>query len=90
MYCTNWLRVILCQEQINRLLVVTHHENIHELASLRFVKLNLECQNIKMGRKTYEHLFFFSHETMYSKLPSYNRIPQWSLQLQSFLKKHLL
>ena len=31
-YCANWLRVI-CQEQINRLLVVVHHENIHELAS---------------------------------------------------------
>ena len=26
-----------CQEQINRLLVVIHHENIHELASLRFL-----------------------------------------------------
>ena len=38
----NWLRVISCQEQINRLLVVIHHENIHELASLRFPNLNLE------------------------------------------------
>ena len=27
-YCTNWLRVISCQEQINRLLVLIHHENI--------------------------------------------------------------
>ena len=49
----------------NRLLVVIHHENIHELASLRFLKLNLECQNIKMGRITYEDLFFFFHETMF-------------------------
>ena len=44
-----------------------HHENIPELTSLRFVKLNLECQNIKMGRKSYGHLvfffFFFFHET---------------------------
>ena len=31
--------------------------------------------------------FFFSHETICSKSPSYNRIPQSSLQLQSFLKK---
>ena len=61
----NWLRVISCQEQINRLMVVIHHETIHELASLRFLKLNLECQNIKMGRRTYEHLFFFFHETMF-------------------------
>ena len=43
---------------INRPLVVIHHGKIHELASLRFLKLNLEWQNIKMGRKTYEHLFF--------------------------------
>ena len=33
MYCTNWLRVISRQEQINRLLVVIHHQNIHELVS---------------------------------------------------------
>ena len=41
-YCTNWLRVISCQEQINSILVVIHPENIHELASLRFLNLNLE------------------------------------------------
>ena len=52
------------KEKNNRLLVVIHPENIHELASLRFLKLNLEYQNIKMGKKTYEHLFFFFHETM--------------------------
>ena len=45
-----------------------HHENIPELTSLRFLKLNLECQNIKMGRTSYGHLvffffFFFFHET---------------------------
>ena len=51
---------ISCQEQINRLLAVINHENIHELASLRFLKLYLECLNIKMRRKSYEHLFFFS------------------------------
>ena len=34
-----------------------HHENMHKLASLRFLKLNLEYQNINMGR-TYEHLSF--------------------------------
>ena len=39
------------------MLVVIYHENIHNLASLRFLKLNLESQNIKMGRRTYEHLF---------------------------------
>ena len=41
-----------------------HHENIHELGSLRFLNLNLEWQNIKMGRKTYEDLSFFFHETV--------------------------
>ena len=51
-YCTNWMRVIKCQEQINRVLVVIHPENIHELASLVFLNLNLKWQNIKMGRKT--------------------------------------
>ena len=63
-YCTNWLRVISCKEKINRLLVVMHHEIIHEFISSRFLKRNLQCQNKKMGRRTYEHLFFF-HETMF-------------------------
>ena len=31
---------------------------MHKLASLRFLKLNLEYQNINMGRRTYEHLSF--------------------------------
>ena len=57
-YCTNWLKVISCQKEINRLLVVIHRGNIHEWASLRSLKLNLECQNIKMRRRTYEHLFY--------------------------------
>ena len=47
-----------CQKQINRLLAVIHDENIHELASLRFLNLNLIKQNINMGRKTCENLFF--------------------------------
>ena len=69
------MRVMSCQEQINRLMAVIHHETIHELASLRFLKLNLECQNIKMGRKTYKHLFF-SFMRSCSKSPSCNWIPQ--------------
>ena len=52
-------------KRIHRLMVVIHHENIHELTSLRFLKLNLECQKIKMGNKTYEHVLFFFHETMF-------------------------
>ena len=47
-----------------KLIVVIHHETKHELASLTFLKLNLECENLKMGRITYEDLFFF-HETMF-------------------------
>ena len=47
-----------------RLLIVIHHENIHELTSLRFLKLNLEYQNIKMGRRTYEDIFFQLNTTV--------------------------
>ena len=36
--------VISCQDQILRLLVVINHENIHGLASLRFLKLNPEVE----------------------------------------------
>ena len=82
-YCRNWLRVISCQEQISRLLVEIHRKNIHQLASLRF--LNLEKQNIKMRRKTYEDLLFFSFMRLCSKSPARNRIPQLFLYLQSFL-----
>ena len=39
---TNRLKVILRQEQIAILLVVIHPVNMKELASLRFLKLNLE------------------------------------------------
>ena len=40
-------------------MVVIHHGTIRELASLRFLKLNLESQNIKMGTIAYEDLYFF-------------------------------
>ena len=62
-YCTNWLRVISWQEQIDRLLVVIHLENILELASLRFLNLNLKWQNIKNGEKNMK--IFFFHKTMF-------------------------
>ena len=32
-YCTKFLKVISCQEKIDRLLLVIHHENIHKVAS---------------------------------------------------------
>ena len=66
------MRVISCQEQINRQLVVSHYENIQELASLWFLKLNLECQNIKMEEEHINIYFFFKR--LCSKLASYNRI----------------
>ena len=84
-YCASWLKIILCHEQIVRLLIVIHHENIHEFASLRFLTLKLKYQNIKMRRRTYEHLFFFMR--LRPKSASCNRIPQLFLQLQYFLKK---
>ena len=67
------------------MLVVIHHENMHVLASLRFLNLNLEWLNIEMRRKTLEDLFFFSFMKQCSKSPSCNRIPQLFLELQSFL-----
>ena len=66
-----------CQEQINRLLLVIQHENIQELAPLRYLNLNLELQNIKVGKKTYEDLFFFMR--LCFKSPSCNRIPVVSI-----------
>ena len=67
-----------CQEQINRHLLVIHHENIQESASLRYLNLNLESQNIRVGRKTYEYLFF-SFMGLCFKSPSCNRIPVVSI-----------
>ena len=61
-----------------------YRENKHEVASLRFLNLNLEWKNIKMGRKTYEDLFF-SFMRLCSKLPSFDQIPQLFLYMQSFL-----
>ena len=55
-------------------MLVIHHENIHEVASLRFLNLNLEWHNVKMGRKTYGDLFF-SFMRLCSKSPSCNQIP---------------
>ena len=49
--------------ETNRLLVVIHHENINKLASLRSLKLNLECQNIKMEK--HKKLYFSFHETLF-------------------------
>ena len=51
-YCTH------CVYLLYKLAVI-HHENKHELASLRFLKLNLEYQNMKMGRK-HMNVYFFS------------------------------
>ena len=47
-YCKNGTKVISCQEETVRLLVKLHYKKIPELASLRFLKLNLEFQNTKM------------------------------------------
>ena len=61
----------------------------HKLTSLRFLKLNLECHNIKMRRK-HMNIYCFSFMRLCSKSPSCNRILQLFLQLQSFLKTQLL
>ena len=80
------VEIIKCQEQTVRLLVVRHHKNIHQLGSFRFLKLNLENQNIKMER-TYEHLLLLSFMRLCSKSASCNSIPQLFLLLNSFFRK---
>ena len=70
--------------------VVIHHENIRELASLRFLKLNLECQNIKMGRRIYGHLFCFFHETMFYISIKQSESTVVSIAAVYFYKKQLL
>ena len=56
----HWMKVISYQKQIVRLLVVMHHEDIYELTSLIFLKLNLGYQNFIWGKKTWEHILFLS------------------------------
>ena len=58
-YCANWLKVI-CQEQINRLLVVVHHENIHELAS-KIPKSKSGMSEHKNGKKNIWRFIFLFH-----------------------------
>ena len=50
----------LYHEKIFSLVVVIHPESIYELASLKFLKLNLEYHNRKMGRRGYERTIFLS------------------------------
>ena len=53
-----------CQEQLVRRLVVIHHANIQRLAFLSLIKLNLEYQNMKKGRK-HKKIFFYFHEIIF-------------------------
>ena len=82
-FITNWDRYY----KLGQLLL--GHNNIHQLASLRFLKLYLTCQNIQMGRRTCEDLFF-SFVGLCSKSASCNQTPRLFLLLQSFFKKQLL
>ena len=54
----DWLSLIFCQGQIIGLLVIIHYENVKELASLKFLKLNTKMDNkiYKMETRTYEHM----------------------------------
>ena len=79
-FITNWDRYY----KLGQLLL--GHNNIHQLASLRFLKLYLTCQNIQMGRRTCEDLFF-SFVGLCSKSASCNQTPRLFLLLQSFFKK---
>ena len=55
------LKVISCQKQIARLLVVISYENIKELASLRFLKSDVNG----IMKKTYEHIISVFHATIF-------------------------
>ena len=77
------MTVTPCLEQINRQLTAINHKNMHELASLRFLKLNLECQNIKMGRRTNKRQFF----SFMRLCLSCNRIPIVVATAPIFFKK---
>ena len=56
----NWLKAISCQKLVFRALVVIHKENIKEVAPLRFLKLNLEYQNMSNEEKNQLTCFFLS------------------------------
>ena len=86
-YFTNWLGFISRQEQINRLLVVIHHEDRHELASLRFLHLNLESQKVKSRRRTYEHFSFFFSMRLGPKSLSCSRYHSSFYSCRLFFKK---
>ena len=75
-----------CQEQIVRLLIVIHHENITK----RFLKLNLEYKNKKKGRGIYKHIFFLSFVRLCSKSASCNWIPQLFLSCSLFQKAAII
>ena len=67
----NWLKVISCQEQNVRLLVVIHHENIKELSSKKLSSKNYKVSKTKSRtpehikwRKEHEHMTFFFLETV--------------------------
>ena len=60
-YCTNWLKVILYQEQIVRLLVVIYHENKTRISILKIPKAKSGTPEHKNGKKNiWTYAFFLS------------------------------
>ena len=58
-YCRNWLKVIIMPGA--NFSTAGCNTSWKQIPHIRLLKLNLEYQNIKMGRETYEYLFFNQH-----------------------------
>ena len=58
------MRVISCQEQINRLLVVNTSRKHTRISIFKIFKVKSGMPEHETGKKTCEQLFFF-HETMF-------------------------
>ena len=87
-YCTDWLRVISCQEQSN-----DHGCNISQnYACIRFFKIPKAKSGIRKHKngKNNIKIYFFSFMRLCSKSESCNRVPQLFISLQSFFKNQLL
>ena len=60
------------------------------LASLRFIKLNLEYQNTKIRTITNEDIFFSSFMKICSKSTSYNQITHLLLSCSPYKKADII
>ena len=78
-YCTNWVKVISCQEQIVKLLAVIPQKN-KRISIFKILKAKSGMPEHKDGKKTYfyknTYFFFLSFIKLCSNSASCNRILQ--------------